>query len=130
MILDVSRWKGRIHDLKVFEGSGLVGRFGSCKVKGWLDKEYEVIEGIAKGWEIKKPKKKPKGRDLTEEERGRNKGINLVRVKVEHKILAMKRYQVFGGRYRGMGRGYDREGRIVGRIGEHGANEKDGDGIG
>ena len=109
-----------------FEGSGLVGRFG----KGWLDKGYEVIEGIAKGWEIKKPKKKPKGRDLTEEERGRNKGINLVRVKVEHKILAMKRYQVFGGRYRGMGRGYDREGRIVGRIGEHGANEKDGDGIG
>jgi|GEM_PF-2574459 len=48
-----------------FEGSGLVGRFG----KGWLDKGYEVIEGIAKGWEIKKPKKKPKGRDLTEEER-------------------------------------------------------------
>jgi|GEM_PF-6295348 len=36
LILDFSSgWKGSIHDLKVFEGSGLVGRFGSCKVKGW-----------------------------------------------------------------------------------------------
>jgi len=56
-----SGWKGSIHDLKVFEGSGLVGRLGSCKVKGWMDSGYEGIEGIAKGWEINKAK----GRDLT-----------------------------------------------------------------
>ncbi len=47
--------------MKVFEGSGLVGRLGSCKVKGWMDSGYEGIEGIAKGWEINKAK----GRDLT-----------------------------------------------------------------
>ena len=63
------------------------------------------IEGIAKGWRIEQPKKKPKGRELSEEKE-RNKETNRERIEVEHRILAMKRYQVFGGKYRGRGKGY------------------------
>lgn len=42
LILDVSsRWYGSIHDLKVFERSKVVGKFGCFKVKGWVDRGYE-----------------------------------------------------------------------------------------
>ncbi|MQK95173.1 transposase family protein, partial [Escherichia coli] len=75
--------------------------------RGWVDRGYEGIERVANGWEIEKPKKKAKGRELTEGEKGRNREINGVRVEVEHKILSMKRYQVFGGRYRGRMKGYE-----------------------
>ena len=107
LILDVSSgWEGSIHDFRVFEKSGVVGRFACFKVKGWVDRGYEGIDKVARGWEIEKPKKKAKGRELTEEEKGGNRGINRVRVVVEHKIMAMKRYQVIGGKYRGRGKGY------------------------
>ncbi len=107
LILDVSsEWLGSIHDLKVFEGSGVVRRFASFKVKGWVDRGYEGIERVAIGWEIEEPKRKPKGRELTEVEKARNREINRERVKVEHRILAMKRYRVFGGGYCGRGEGY------------------------
>ncbi|MFN4179513.1 MAG: transposase family protein, partial [Armatimonadota bacterium] len=107
LILDVSSgWMGSIHDFRVFEGSRVVRKFARFKVKGWVDGGYEGIERVAIGWEIKKPKKKPKGGELTEEEKERNREINRERVEVEHKILAMKRYQFFGGKYRGRGKGY------------------------
>lgn len=108
LILDVSSgWGGSIHDFRVFEGSMVVSKFACFKVRGWVDRGYEGIERVANGWEIEKPKKKAKGRELTEGEKGRNREINGVRVEVEHKILAMKRYQVFGGRYRGRMKGYE-----------------------
>jgi len=40
-------------------------------------------------------------------ERVRNRENRGERVKVEHKILAMKRNEIFGGRCRGMGKGYE-----------------------
>ncbi|MEM3146905.1 MAG: transposase family protein [Archaeoglobaceae archaeon] len=41
LILDVSSgWYGSIHDLKVFERSGVVRKFGCFKVKGRTDKGY------------------------------------------------------------------------------------------
>ncbi|MGQ9462850.1 MAG: hypothetical protein ACUVRR_07310, partial [Candidatus Fervidibacter sp.] len=79
---------------------------------------------LAIGWEMKKPKKKPKGRKLTEEEK--NRRMNRGREKVEHKIMAMKRYQVFGGLYRGRGSGEGRDGR---RVGEHGGEGKEREGV-
>ena len=65
-----------------------------------MQRGYEGKE-VAKGWEIKKPKE----RELREEERVRNREIRRERVKVDHKILVIKRYQMFGGRNRG--RGYE-----------------------
>lgn len=107
LILDVSSgWKGSIHDIRVFEETRVERKFERLKVKAWVDRGYEGIERVAIGWEIKKPKKKPEGRELREEERERNREINRERMKVEHKILAMKRYQFFGGKYRGRGKGY------------------------
>jgi len=66
----------------------------------------QIVVESARGWGIEQPKKKAKGRELSEEEKERNREINKVRIEVEHRIMAMKRYQVFGGMYRGRGKGY------------------------
>ncbi len=106
LIMDVSPgWEGRRHDMEVFCSSGVKEKFEGIKVEGWMDRGYVGIERVCR-WEIRQPKKKPKGRELGEEERERNREINRERVKVEHGILAMKRYQVMGGIYRGREGGY------------------------
>ncbi|MCS7252554.1 MAG: transposase family protein [Armatimonadota bacterium] len=58
LVIDISSgYEGRFHDLKVFEGSGLVEGLRGFKVRAWVDKEYTATEGVANGWEIKRPKK-------------------------------------------------------------------------
>ncbi|MFN4132512.1 MAG: transposase family protein [Caldimicrobium sp.] len=108
LIVDVSSgWEGSMHDLRIFKETNLVEKYRGHRVKVWVDSGYEGIEKLVSGWEVNKPKKKPKGRELRDVDRVRNKEINKVRVKIEHKIRAMKRYQVFGGRYRGRVKGYE-----------------------
>lgn len=79
---------------------------GMGKVEGWFARGYEGIERLALGWQIKKPKEKPKGRGLPEEGKVKDRQMSRGRVKVAHKIMAMRRYEVFVGLYRVRGKGY------------------------
>ncbi len=107
LIIDVSSgWEGRRHDLKVFEASGVRERLGGVEVVAWLDKGYAGIEALVDGWQVLRPTKKARGKGLSVAQREQNRAIGRVRVLVEHKILAMKRYLAFGGLYRGRGKGY------------------------
>ena len=49
-----------------------------------------VLEGVT----ILQPKKKPRGRQLTAEEKERNRDISRVRIRVEHTIGGVKRYRI------------------------------------
>jgi hypothetical protein len=49
-----------------------------------------VLEGVT----ILQPKKKPRGRQLTAEEKERNREISRVRIRVEHTIGGVKRYRI------------------------------------
>lgn len=114
LIMDVSSgWEGRRHDLEVLRLSRIREKFKGVKVVGWTDRGYVGLEKEVLGWEIRQPTKKSKRRGLREEEEERNRAINRERVKVEHTILAMKRYQVMGGIYRGRSERYSRTVEIV-----------------
>ena len=46
------------------------------------------------GINIIQPKKKPKGRELTVEEKENNRAISSIRIRVEHAIGGIKRYRI------------------------------------
>ena len=49
------------------------------------------------------PHKKPKGKELTQEQKDENKEISKIRVKVEHSIAGIKRYNSVTHKYRNKG---------------------------
>jgi hypothetical protein len=53
------------------------------------------------------PKKKPKGRELTDEEKAENSAINAVRVKVEHAIGGAGVFRTAHGIFRNYKEGFD-----------------------
>jgi len=46
------------------------------------------------------PKKKPRGKELTDEEKAKNKVISSIRVRVEHAIGGIKRMQITTDKFR------------------------------
>jgi len=46
------------------------------------------------------PKKKPRGKDLTDGEKAQNKVISSIRVRVEHAIGGIKRMQITTDKFR------------------------------
>jgi DDE superfamily endonuclease len=75
--------------------------------ENWFS-DYEVqldlgFYGFEKLYECKKlkmPHKKPKGKELTDEQKEENKGISSERVVVEHSIGGLKRYRILSDRLR------------------------------
>ena len=70
------------------------------------DSDYDLLEGsvllqdtgfqgfTVEGVLIIQPKKKPRGGELTEEEKEANRAISKLRVRVEHVINGVKRYRI------------------------------------
>jgi hypothetical protein len=66
-----------------------------------VDKGYQGIEKLNKNSnKVFIPKKKPKGAELTEEEKEENKIISLCRMPVEHSIGGIKRFGCLNDVYR------------------------------
>jgi DDE superfamily endonuclease len=78
---------GRIHDKTLADTytilSGLIL---------WQDTGYQGYK--PKGVTIVQPTKKPRGRELSDEEKKRNQEISRIRVRIEHAIGGIKRYRV------------------------------------
>lgn len=82
-------YEGRVHDKTIAD-----------------DERYQVPEGSQlyqdmgfqgfqmEGVEIMQPKKKPKGEELTDEEKEKNREISSVRIGVEHVINGIKRCRI------------------------------------
>ncbi len=82
-------YAGRIHDKRIADLSGYSPPRGSVLYQdtgfqGFRCPDVEIIQ----------PKKKPKGQDLTIEERARNREISSVRIRVEHAISGIKRFRI------------------------------------
>lgn len=89
-ILYVSQtWEGKMHDKMMCDIEEL--EF-SKKVRLWLDSGFEGFN--PKNAEINRPKKKPKGRELTDLEKKSNQQISSTRVKVEHAIGNCKVFRI------------------------------------
>ena len=58
------------------------------------------------GVKIMQPTKKPKGRDLTPEEKAKNREISSIRIRVEHVIAGIKRYRIVKDKLRNYKKGF------------------------
>lgn len=102
-VLDVDAGhRGPKADLKLYEESQLTEKLPAA-LRGkpiYGDKAY----ADQKHPEITTPKKKPKGGELTPEEKARNKEISQQRIQVEHSIRRVKGFRILRDQYR-MARG-------------------------
>ena len=73
-----------------------------CQMVALCFKTGFSLQGI----NIIQPKKKPKGRDLTLEEKERNRLISSIRVRVEHVMSGIKRYRIVKDKLRNWKKGF------------------------
>ena len=101
---------GSRHDLAVRRSGPKLPRraraYGDSAYQGY-DKDHEAIDY---------PYKKPKGGQLTEEEKEYNKGLSRFRVRVEHKIGQVKRFRIVSNPFRNPRRTHSTKTSIIAGI--------------
>ena len=96
---------GSVHDYKLFK------RMEPKIPEGVLldgDNGYQGMQNLVPG--SRTPKKKPRGGELSEEDKAFNRELSSKRIIIEHVNSFIKRFEILGGRYRGR---RDRLERIV-----------------
>jgi hypothetical protein len=83
---------GPTADKTLYEGSGVRDRYP--KAEKWGDKAYQGTEGM------RVPIKKPRGGELTDEQKAQNRAHAEVRVYVEHGNRRIKAFGIMRGKYR------------------------------
>ncbi|CAF1634522.1 unnamed protein product, partial [Didymodactylos carnosus] len=87
-------YKGSVHDITVLRDSGLLEHVNdSVQIiadKGYIGEEYVVT-----------PRKKPRGRELSDEDKSFNRDINSARAAIENINQRLKTYAILGSVYRG-----------------------------
>jgi DDE superfamily endonuclease/Helix-turn-helix of DDE superfamily endonuclease len=100
-ILFISPTKGgRIHDVKQLHKTGILQNLPPDKAL-WVDKAYQGIEKIISSTnKVMRPHQKPKGKNLSGEQKQENKIISGIRIIVEHAINGVKRFGATSHIYR------------------------------
>ncbi|RME59685.1 transposase family protein, partial [Candidatus Parcubacteria bacterium] len=93
--------EGKKHDKKVSDEANIRLPEGSIL---YQDTGFQgfALEGVT----IIQPKKKPRGKELTTEEKAYNREISRVRIRVEHAIAGVKRYRIVKDRNRNWKKGF------------------------
>lgn len=100
-ILAVSKTvEGKRHDKQLCEDDGLVLR-APPGAKGLADLGYVGLQESCSHFKIILPIKKPYKKELPEMDKLTNQTISSVRVRVEHVIGALKRFDILSERFRG-----------------------------
>ncbi|MCK5176254.1 MAG: transposase, partial [Candidatus Aenigmarchaeota archaeon] len=89
--------EGKKHDYSMFKDeipSDIKSKHKSKKHNFWMDLGYMGVEKDYPNINIIMPKKKPKGKELTENEKKNNQIISGFRVKAEHAIGGIKRLRI------------------------------------
>lgn len=97
---------GSTHDFSVFKEENMKDIL-PLKTPIYIDTGFEGINNICPEQNIKKPKKKPKGKDLNGGEKLGNRIISKERVKVEHSIGGIKKFKIASDRFRGINQTMD-----------------------
>jgi DDE superfamily endonuclease/Helix-turn-helix of DDE superfamily endonuclease len=84
---------GRWADLKVFRRSGLVGKLLRAEVGALGDLGYVGLDGVHPKLRGATPRRKPRGQARPPQDRRYNRAFARRRVKVEHAIGRLRRYQ-------------------------------------
>jgi len=97
-------------DLKVLRRSGLAGRLARAGVGVLGDLAYVGVDGLVGGLRGATPRRKPRGQDRPPEDRRYNRAFARRRIKVEHAIGRLRRFQALAQVNRHGRRGH--EGRV------------------
>jgi DDE superfamily endonuclease/Helix-turn-helix of DDE superfamily endonuclease len=93
-VVDVAESRpGRWADLKVFRRSGLVGKLLRAGVGALGDLGYVGIDGVSPRLAGATPRSKPRGKERPAEDRRYNRAFARRRLRVEHGIGRLRRYQ-------------------------------------
>ena len=84
---------GRWADLKVFRHSGLAGRLIRARVGVLGDLGFVGIDGLSPKLRGATPRRKPRGRERPPEDRRYHRAFARRRIKVEHAIGRLRRFQ-------------------------------------
>src|SRR5215470_11130792 len=84
---------GRWADLKVFRRSGLVGKLIRAQVGALGDLGYVGLDGVSPRLRAATPRRKPRGQGRPPQDRRYNRAFARRRIKVEHAIGRLRRYQ-------------------------------------
>ena len=95
-IIDVNQAKGSEHDFKLYKDT--IGGRVLDSIKAQMDSGYQGIAEIHKNSET--PKKKPKGGDLTQEEKLENRRISRERILIENVNAKIKVFKIMANKYR------------------------------
>ena len=87
-------YRGSVHDITILRESGLLEHVNdSVRIiadKGYVGEDYVVT-----------PRKKPRGRELTDDDKSFNRDINSARAAIENINHRLKTYAILGSIYRG-----------------------------
>jgi hypothetical protein len=93
-IVDVAESRpGRWADLKVLRRSGLVGQLIRAGVGALGDLGYVGLDGLSPRLRGATPRRKPRGQERPPEDRRYNRAFARRRIRVEHGINRLRRYQ-------------------------------------
>jgi hypothetical protein len=101
---------GSTHDLTLLTGSGVLEGLGSGE-GAMMDKGYAGAGKRYPGVPLVLPDKKPRGGELSDEQKGRNSVVARHRVVVEHAIAQLNRFTVLRQVFRGQQR--ERHGGVI-----------------
>lgn len=90
-------YDGSVHDKKINDVEKMEYPDGS---KVLVDTGFQGYNPVGKNIELVIPKKKPRGKELTQEEKDNNRKISKVRVKIEHANSGIKRLRIVKERIR------------------------------
>lgn len=98
-ITNISKvFPGRVHDIKIRRNSDKL----PPSVDKYCDSGYQGLQNEANN--VKLPHKKPKGGNLTIEQKQYNRKIGKIRVYAEHKFAQLKKFRILGETYRNFGK--------------------------
>ena len=95
-IICVAEDAGRTHDFKLYKDT--IGGRVLDSIKAQMDSGYQGISEIHKNSET--PKKKPKGGELTKEEKLENRRISRERILIENINAKIKVFKIMANKYR------------------------------
>ena len=81
--------EGKKHDKKIADESGYKLPEGSKLLQDTGFQGFSVSNV-----EILQPTKKPRGKELTQEQKDKNRNISKIRIRIEHVISGIKRYRI------------------------------------
>lgn len=98
--------EGKTHDYKMFKESEMPEGIPDW-VLAWVDNGFQGIENDFPDLKVRMPKRKPKGGELSEKEKAKNKKISKKRILSEHAIGGIKRLRAVTDIYRNVKKDFE-----------------------